>query len=94
MSATLIPAKVNDLIHVGEHGTTFGGGPVTTRVALEVTGKVLDPAFLESVRAKADKLGSLLEGIVARHTAVQRLEFLSPCFEFRQVYEWSPCLGS
>ncbi len=35
LSAVLIPRKVNALIHLGDHGTTFGGGPVTTAVALE-----------------------------------------------------------
>jgi acetylornithine/N-succinyldiaminopimelate aminotransferase len=26
LSATLIPSKVNELLHAGDHGSTFGGG--------------------------------------------------------------------
>ena len=36
LSATLIPKKMNDAIHLGEHGTTFGGGPVCAALGLIV----------------------------------------------------------
>ena len=38
LSAVLIPEKVNRLIHYGEHGTTFGGGPVDDRGSAEGVG--------------------------------------------------------
>jgi len=47
LSAALIPAKINDLLNVGEHGTTFGGGPVTTAVALKVWDIISKPAFID-----------------------------------------------
>jgi len=56
LSATLIPAKVNNLLQVGEHGSTFGGGPVTTSVANRVLDIILDPVFLDQVRSKASVL--------------------------------------
>lgn len=52
LSATLIPKKVNDIIHVGDHGTTFGGGPVTSAVALHVWKTINNPDFLADVAAK------------------------------------------
>jgi predicted acetylornithine/succinylornithine family transaminase len=60
LSATLIPEKINNLLSVGDHGTTFGGGPVTTRIASHIWDIVTDPEFLEEVRAKGDYLSELL----------------------------------
>jgi len=70
LSAVLIPEKVNRLIHYGEHGTTFGGGPVTTAVALKVWDIVSQPAFAAGVREKGATLLKLLEGLRARRRAV------------------------
>jgi acetylornithine/N-succinyldiaminopimelate aminotransferase len=66
LAAALLPAKVNELIHVGEHGTTFGGGPVTTAVASRVWDLVNDPAFLAGVREKGEYLRGKLEGLAGR----------------------------
>ncbi|MBN1697070.1 MAG: acetylornithine transaminase [Spirochaetales bacterium] len=69
MSATLIPEKINDLLAVGEHGTTFGGGPVTTAIANKVLDILTDPAFIRAVEQK----GALLK---------KRLLELSGKFDF------------
>jgi acetylornithine/N-succinyldiaminopimelate aminotransferase len=63
LSATLIPAKVNDLVKLGEHGTTFGGGPVTTVVANYVWDMLSDKSFLAEVRRKGELLAELLGGL-------------------------------
>jgi len=63
LSATLIPEKINSLLHIGEHGTTFGGGPVTTAVAGVVLDKVLQKEFLSGVRKKGEYLKSRLREI-------------------------------
>ncbi len=60
LSATIIPAKINDLLHEGEHGTTFGGGPVTTAVACVVWDKLADPKLIEGIRARGKHLESVL----------------------------------
>jgi acetylornithine/N-succinyldiaminopimelate aminotransferase len=70
LSAVLIPEKVNRLIHYGEHGTTFGGGPVTTAVALKVWDVISKPSFADEVKAKGAHLGQLLEGMRSRHANV------------------------
>ena len=63
LSATLIPAKVNDQVHVGDHGTTFGGGPVTTAVGNKVFDIVTDPKFLETVVRRGKQFERLLKGL-------------------------------
>ena len=70
LAAALIPAKVNDLIHVGEHGTTFGGGPVTTAVASRVWDLVNSPGFLAEVRDKGEYLRGRLERLAGAHPAL------------------------
>ena len=67
LSATLIPAKINRLLHIGEHGTTFGGGPVTTAVALKVWEMLSDEAFIDQVRRKGEKLHGMLEDLKKKH---------------------------
>jgi len=67
LAAALLPEKVNSLIHVGEHGTTFGGGPVTTAVGLRVWKILSQRAFIERVRARGEFLRRLLEELKARH---------------------------
>ncbi|MFW5843206.1 MAG: aspartate aminotransferase family protein [Spirochaetota bacterium] len=73
LSATLIPARVNDLLHPGDHGTTFGGGPVTCAVALKVWETVADTAFLAEVRRKAALLDGLLRETAEANPAVEGL---------------------
>jgi acetylornithine/N-succinyldiaminopimelate aminotransferase len=67
LAAALLPAKVNELIHLGEHGTTFGGGPVTTAVASRVWDLLNDTGFLAGVRQKGDYLRERLEALAAGH---------------------------
>lgn len=64
LSATLIPKKVNDLIQIGEHGTTFGGGPVTTAVALKVMGIINTKGFLDNIKKSSTIFKEGLEDII------------------------------
>jgi acetylornithine/N-succinyldiaminopimelate aminotransferase len=73
LSAVLIPAKVNELIHLGDHGTTFGGGPVTTAVAGEVWKTLTAPGFVERIAALGDFLGQGLERLKAGSPKVGEL---------------------
>lgn len=65
LSATLIPEKINKLLKVGEHGTTFGGGPVTTAIALKVWEILSDKAFIAQAKEKGLYLKKLLEDLSA-----------------------------
>ncbi len=73
LSATLIPARVNELLHPGDHGSTFGGGPVTCAVALKVWETVAAPGFLAEIRRKAAALEELLQEIAEANPGVEGL---------------------
>ncbi|HEB10206.1 MAG TPA: aminotransferase class III-fold pyridoxal phosphate-dependent enzyme, partial [Spirochaetales bacterium] len=66
LSAVLIPEKVNSLIHLGEHGTTFGGGPVTTAVASKIWDILSEEDFIASVAEKGDYFTGLLRKLSSR----------------------------
>ncbi len=70
IGAILMRQKVAQTIHVGDHGTTFGGGPFVTAVAQTVFRKIADPAFLEQVREVGDYLGEALAELQASHPNV------------------------
>jgi acetylornithine/succinyldiaminopimelate/putrescine aminotransferase len=65
LSATMIPRKIDELLHVGDHGTTFGGGPVTTAVALKVLEIVDNPEFLAEVTRKGEYLRARLSDLAS-----------------------------
>ena len=65
LSAVLIPEKINAVIHASDHGTTFGGGPVTTAVAKKVWDTVSQPAFMRHVKEMGDVLGRGLDEVKA-----------------------------
>lgn len=67
LSAVLLPAAVNDRLHFGEHGTTFGGGPVTCALASHVFDILTDPAFLATVRDRGEQLRQGLESLREAH---------------------------
>jgi predicted acetylornithine/succinylornithine family transaminase len=61
IGATLLTDKVAAVMHAGDHGSTFAGGPVICRVAEVVLKRVNDPAFLAHVAAMGDLLKERLE---------------------------------
>jgi acetylornithine/N-succinyldiaminopimelate aminotransferase len=65
IGAILMRQKVAQTIHIGDHGTTFGGGPFVTAVAQTVFRKIADPAFLNHVREVGDYLGEALTDLQA-----------------------------
>ena len=73
LSATLIPAKVNDLLQPGDHGTTFGGGPVTTAVATHVWRTIADRNFGGSVVETAAHLDAGLQALAGEFDFITEL---------------------
>jgi predicted acetylornithine/succinylornithine family transaminase len=65
MGAVLMTEDVASHMQPGDHGTTFGGGPLVSSVALAVLRVVGDPSFLAAVRSKGAALGAKLEAIGA-----------------------------
>ena len=72
IGAILMTQAVADTIHPGDHGTTFGGGPLVTAAAQVVFEKIANPAFLEHVRDVSDYFGEALHDL-----ANERPEVLS-----------------
>jgi len=73
LSATLIPGFVNDKIEVGEHGTTFGGGPVTTAIASYIWDTVSDQKFLDEVKSKSSYLTGKLEVLQDEYSFIKEI---------------------
>jgi predicted acetylornithine/succinylornithine family transaminase len=73
MGAILVSAEIGAAIKPGDHGTTFGGGPLISRVALEVLHRVSDPSLLKSVRENGAWFGEALRGIARRTGKVRAI---------------------
>ena len=71
MGAILVSEEIADAIQPGDHGTTFGGGPLLSGVASYVLERVSDPSLLESVRRNGAWLGEQLQVIAARSGKVR-----------------------
>lgn len=66
MGAVLMTSRVASAMKPGDHGTTFGGGALVARVALEVVKRVSAPEFLAEVRFKGDRVRKALEALRSR----------------------------
>lgn len=73
MGAILLTDEIARTIKPGDHGTTFGGGPFVSSVALHVLGRIADPALLTSVRENGVWLGRQLEEIARRTGRVRAI---------------------
>jgi predicted acetylornithine/succinylornithine family transaminase len=60
MGAVLVTDKIASCLKVGDHATTFGGGPLVSAVAHAVVQHISDPAFLTDVQAKGQVLATAL----------------------------------
>lgn len=67
IGAALVTEAVSSTLHSGEHGTTFGGGPMITSVALKVLERVSDPEFLAAVRENGNYLMERVSEINSPH---------------------------
>ena len=66
MGAILATQAVADTMQPGDHGTTFGGGPFLSTVALHVFDRLSDPALLAHVKSNGAWLRKALQKIVDR----------------------------
>lgn len=49
MGAIVVSAPVAKSLKPGDHGTTFGGSPLATRIGLELFSRISNPEFLKHV---------------------------------------------
>lgn len=71
MGAILVTERVARAMQPGDHGTTFGGGPLLAHVAHHVVQRLADPALLAHVRETGAWFGAQLEAIGQRTGAVR-----------------------
>ena len=65
LSAVLVKKKISETIKVGDHATTFGGGPVPCAAGCAVVDVILQPGFLAEVQEKEKRIRARLEGFPA-----------------------------
>jgi len=65
IGAMLTTNEIAQYFAVGSHGTTYGGNPLATTVALAVVEQINQPAFLERVRTASAKVFANLDKLVA-----------------------------
>lgn len=65
IGAVLMRDSVAHLIAVGDHGTTFGGGPLTSRIAHHVLGRLASKELGESMKESSEALFGRLNNLVA-----------------------------
>ena len=65
IGAMLTTNEIAQHFNVGSHGTTYGGNPLATTVALNVVEQINQPAFLARVREAAAKIMANLEQLAA-----------------------------
>lgn len=67
LGAVLGHARVADTLKAGEHGTTFGGGPLACRLALEVMDIIDEEDLLQNVTSLGRRLADGLGALATRH---------------------------
>ena len=73
MGAVLVSEEIAATIKPGDHGTTFGGGPLVAAVASHIVDRLSDPSLLRSVRENGAWLGEQLDGIARRSGKVRAI---------------------
>jgi acetylornithine/N-succinyldiaminopimelate aminotransferase len=71
MGAVLMTDEIASTVQAGDHGTTFGGGPLVAEVAAYVVERVSDPALLSTIRENGAWLSKQLDGIATRSGKVR-----------------------
>ncbi len=71
MGGILVAKPIAETIKPGDHGTTFGGGPLVAAVANHVVRRLADPAMLASVKENGAWLGEQLADLARRSDKVR-----------------------
>jgi predicted acetylornithine/succinylornithine family transaminase len=73
MGAVLVSEEIGATIQPGDHGTTFGGGPLLAAVAGYVVDRLSDPSLLKAVRENGAWLGGQLDAMARRSGKVRAI---------------------
>lgn len=67
LGAVIISKRLENVIGVGDHGSTFGGNPVACAGGLAVLKKLTDKCFVEAMNENAEYLYGKLSAMRERH---------------------------
>ncbi len=73
MGAVLVTDEIASTIKPGDHGTTFGGGPLIAAVATHVLDRLSDATLLRAVRENGAWLGEQLDALARRSGKVRAI---------------------
>jgi len=73
LGAFLVKEEFASAISVGQHGTTFGGGPLACRVALEYLAILEEDKLLENVASVGAYLQQQLKALTERYSAAREV---------------------
>lgn len=76
MGATLAKGRVADVLGFGDHGSTFGGNPLVSRVALDVLNFVLKEGLVEHAALMGDYLLKGLRDLAEEKDSIIRVDGL------------------
>jgi acetylornithine/succinyldiaminopimelate/putrescine aminotransferase len=68
--------KVAHSLKSGEHGTTFGGGPLACRIALEVLDVIEEEGLIAKAAEQGAYLMERLSAIMSRHACIHQVRGL------------------
>ncbi|MGH9887584.1 MAG: aspartate aminotransferase family protein, partial [bacterium] len=67
MGAVLLREDLAGAIHVGDHGSTFGGNPIACAAALVILDRLAEPGFLDKIARKGQQLRNGLLALSRKH---------------------------
>lgn len=70
IGAVIVNDKINNAIKVGDHGTTYGGNPLASRVAIEVLKELTSESLLKGVEERAIILRNGLENLIQKYPKI------------------------
>lgn len=71
MGAVLLTEEIGAAMNAGEHGTTFGGGPLVASVANYVLQRLSDSEFLSSVRENGEWMRERLTALAGKSDRIR-----------------------
>ena len=71
LGATLCKDEIASCISPGDHGTTFGGNPVSCALGSHIIDIISDPLFLERVRKNGEYLKNKLEALAKKYPSIE-----------------------
>ncbi len=73
VGAVLLRDEVAQYLGPGDHGTTFGGGPLVCSVACKVFEKMMDPKLLEQIKERGAYLHAALNRLKSRRPQIKEV---------------------